>query len=295
MLASVEPKTIESRYGAPLLLLHRATLQRALLADGVEETVDTGSEVIRVDEEGDEILAETSEGTQLHGDLLIGADGLQSKVRSSLLGDDPLRHSGLLGYRATVEWKGPIKAGEYWGDGVAFGLVPIDGERVYWFATKRTRGGEPPEDDPIPGLIERFERWAPELISVISATPPTAVLRHDLYDRPPSTPWVQGRIALLGDAAHPMLPFLGQGACQAIEDAEVIGETLTTGSSVPNALKAYEKQRKPRATRAVRASRQMGRMIHLRPAPLRVVRDRVVSLTPEGMRLRQLDAVVGRP
>jgi 2-polyprenyl-6-methoxyphenol hydroxylase-like FAD-dependent oxidoreductase len=292
MLASTDPETIASRYGTPLLLLHRATLQQALLGGGLEKLVDTATEIVHVGEEGDQVFAETSDGEAFYGDLLIGADGLESTVRSNLWGHDPLRHSGLLAYRAVVDWSGDeLKAGEYWGAGGAFGLAPIDGDRIYWYATRSTNG-ELPEDNPIPSLVERFRDWAPELATLIAATPPSAVLRHDLYDRKPGGPWTSGRIALLGDAAHPMLPFLGQGACQAIEDAQAIAEALAGEPDIPAALKAYERRRRKRASHAVRLSHRLAKLIHLRSATLRALRDRAISMTPEGARLRQLDSVV---
>lgn len=293
MLASTDPEMIASRYGTPLLLLHRATLQQALLGGGLEEFVDVATEIVRVGEEGDQVFAETRAGETLYGDLLIGVDGLESTVRSDLWGYDPLRHSGLLAYRAVVDWSGDdLKAGEYWGAGGAFGLAPIDGGRIYWYATRSTNGREPPEDNPIPSLIEPFRDWAPELAALVAATPPSAVLRHDLYDRKPGGPWTNGRIALPGDAGHPMRPFLGQGACQAIEDAQAIAEALAGEPDIPAALKFYERRRRKRASRAVRLSHRLAKLIHLRSTILRALRDRAISMTSERARLRQLDSVV---
>ncbi len=292
-IAPADPAAIESRYGAPMVVVHRATLLEALLGDGMEELVDTGVEIVRVEEDGDEVLAEARGGEVFRGDLLIGADGVDSTVRAALWGAEPPRHSGLLAYRAVVGWEGDLPAGEYWGRRSAFGVVPIDRGRIYWYATRPTDGGEPAEDDPIPALIERFSDWAPEVTALIRATPPSAVLRHDLRDRPPSRSWVRGRIGLLGDAAHPMLPFLGQGACQAIEDAGAVGEALATEPDAPSALELYEARRRKRANHAVRLSHRIGKLIHVRSTMLRSLRDRAMALTPEAIRMRQLDSVVG--
>ncbi len=295
LLALTDPAEIEQRYGAPILLLHRATLLQALLSDGIEELVELDSEVVRVAGDGDRAEAELAGGEILRADLLIGADGVRSCVRETLLGDGPPNHSGLLAYRAVIPRpKGAYWQGEYWGAGRVFGLVPLDEGRLYWFATApgSTEGTEEP--DPIPGLLERHSGWAPEITEAIEATPPESVLRHDLTDRKPTRHWTDGRLGLLGDAAHPMLPFLGQGACQTLEDAEALGLALRKGSDIPSALRDYERRRWRRAARVTVLSRRMGRLAHLAPALLRALRDRAMTMTPEPIRLRQLDRVVGR-
>jgi 2-polyprenyl-6-methoxyphenol hydroxylase-like FAD-dependent oxidoreductase len=292
LLSVMSSDLIEQRYGEPIVLLHRATLQQALLADGIEECVRTGSEVVRVKEEGDIVLAETGDGESFEGDVLIGADGVESAVRGGLLGDGPPRPSGLLAYRGVVPTGDGWRTGEYWGAGSVFGLVPIDGNRTYWYATRRTPGGEPPEENPIPALLERYRDWAPEIAEAVRATPPQAVLRHDLYDRKPVSRWVKGRVALLGDAAHPMLPFLGQGACQALEDAQVLGQVMMVDSSITDALDSYQDRRRKQVARVVKLSKRLAGLTHLRLTPLRAARDGMMALTPQRVRLRQLDSII---
>ena len=126
-----------------------------------------------------------------------------------------------------------------------------------WTATSSTgsRPGaaasdEPPEQDPIAGLLERHRGWAPEIARAIEATPPAAVLRHALLDRKPVKRWCGERIALLGDAAHPMLPFIGQGGCQALEDATTLGESLSAAADISSGLRDYEARRRRRASSA---------------------------------------------
>ncbi|HEX3174644.1 MAG TPA: FAD-dependent monooxygenase [Solirubrobacterales bacterium] len=296
LLAPTDPAEVERRYGAPMLLLQRTTLHEALLADGVGGLIKTGAEAVRVSESDAQAKVELRGGEAFEADLLIGADGVHSKVRAGLLNDGPPRPSGLLAYRAIVD-SPPLEIGlgEYWGAGRVFGLVPVDGGRLYWFATRRASPGEPPEPDPIPGLLERHRGWAPEIGAVVEATPPVEVMRHDLLDRRPSLRWVGTRTALLGDAAHPMLPFLGQGACQALEDAQALGQSLRGAADVAAALRDYEARRRRRVARIVVGSRLMGQLAHLRAAPLRALRDRGLALTPEAVRMRQLDSIVGRP
>jgi 2-polyprenyl-6-methoxyphenol hydroxylase-like FAD-dependent oxidoreductase len=295
LLAVTDPAEIERRYGAPILLLQRSTLLHALLSGGVEDLVELDSEVVTAGEEGGRARAELAGGETLEADLLIGADGVRSRTREALLGDGPPRHSGLLAYRAVIPRpRGAYWQGEYWGVKRVFGLVPLDGERLYWFATDRGSVANSSEPNPVPALLERHRGWAPEIVETIEATPPESILRHDLLDRRPAKRWVGDRVALLGDAAHPMLPFLGQGACQTFEDAEALGAALRGTTDVPSALREYERQRWRRAARVMTRSRQMGRLAHLGPAPLRALRNRAMAMTPAPVRMRQLDAIVGR-
>jgi 2-polyprenyl-6-methoxyphenol hydroxylase-like FAD-dependent oxidoreductase len=296
LLAKTDPALIERRYGLPLLLLQRNTLQQALLEDGIADLVQTGAEVTRIAESDTGVRIELLDGESIEADLLVGADGIHSAVRASLLGDGAPRHSGLLAYRAITDVpKLEIGIGEYWGDRRVFGIVPVDGGRFYWFATRPGGAEEPREPNPIAGLLERHRGWAPEIAPVLEATPPSAVLRHPLLDRKPSKRWCGERTALLGDAAHPMLPFIGQGGCQALEDAVALGESLSAAATVSLALRDYEARRRRRAAQAVAMSHRMGRLIHLRGAPLRALRNGALALTPESVRMRPLDPIVGRP
>jgi 2-polyprenyl-6-methoxyphenol hydroxylase-like FAD-dependent oxidoreductase len=296
LLALTEPAEIERRYEEPILLLQRSTLFEALLSDGIEDLIEVEAEVVGVEEDERCARGLLANGTTREADLLIGADGIHSCVRGALLDDGPPRRSGLLAYRAVIERpRGPYWQGEYWGARRVFGLVPLDGERLYWFATDRGSTKSSNEPNPIPALLERHRDWTPEVLEVIAATPPEAVLRHDLLDRRPTRRWVQGRVALLGDAAHPMLPFLGQGACQTLEDAEALGIALRESQNIPEALHEYEQRRWRRAARITNLSRRMGRLAHLGPGPLRAVRNRAMAMTPAWIRMRQLDQVIGRP
>jgi 2-polyprenyl-6-methoxyphenol hydroxylase-like FAD-dependent oxidoreductase len=296
LLVSTDIGEIERRFGAPMLFLQRTTLHNALLSGGVRDLVRTEAEVIQVSESIGQVSAKLRNGECIEADVLIGADGVGSKVRAGLLDDGPPTPSGLLAYRALTD-PPPFEfaAGEYWGPGRVFGGVQLDGNRFYWFATKRGSVDEPPEPDPIPGLLERHRGWAPEIAKVLEVTPPQEVMRHALFDRKPSKRWVGDRVALLGDAAHPMFPFLGQGACQALEDAQALGQVLRPGSDVPAALREYQRRRQRRAAWITTKSRGAGRLAHIRAAPLRAMRDRAISIVPERARMRQIDRIVGSP
>ena len=154
---------------------------------------------------------------------------------------------------------------------------------MYWYATQRAGDAR--------DLQETYAAWAAPVPEILRRA--TDILRHPLFDRPPARRWSDGRVTLLGDAAHPMLPFIGQGACQAIEDAVALGAAVSEHGADPDALRAYERARRKRAAMLVKRSRTAGRIAHARSAWKRALRDALVRHTPDGARYRQLDAAIG--
>jgi 2-polyprenyl-6-methoxyphenol hydroxylase-like FAD-dependent oxidoreductase len=142
-------------------------------------------------------------------------------------------------------------------------------------------------------VLERFQSWHAAIPAAVAATGEGAILRNDIYDRPPLRRWGAGRVTLLGDAAHPMTPNLGQGACQAIEDAVVLRDSLAGNQDVAAALRRYEALRLPRTRRITLQSWRLGRAGQWSiPAACRL-RDALAGHVPPGLQLRALDGVVG--
>jgi 2-polyprenyl-6-methoxyphenol hydroxylase-like FAD-dependent oxidoreductase len=153
----------------------------------------------------------------------------------------------------------PYCAFEAWGPGRRFSIHPCGSGRLFWFATHNelAHGTDGPRGRKA-DVQELFSLWHEPIPSVIAAT--SEILRNDIFDRPPVTIWGRGRITLLGDAAHPMTPNLGQGACQALEDAVVLADQLRAKSRVEAALRAYESLRQPRTKRITAESFRLGRI-----------------------------------
>ena len=151
----------------------------------------------------------------------------------------------------------------YWGPSCRFGFVPISTTEMYWYCTQVESEHAIPPDDVLASLLARHQGWDVPVTDLIAATPPAAVFRTAIADRPALPNWGVGRITLLGDAAHPMTPNLGQGACQALEDAVALAACLSAHGADPvAALRAYEQQRMPRAHRVVEMARELGRRGH---------------------------------
>jgi 2-polyprenyl-6-methoxyphenol hydroxylase-like FAD-dependent oxidoreductase len=282
VLAQFDPTVLEQRFGAPLIGLHRADLHQALVGALGADRVRLGTRLAEY-EEGELRFAD---GSTRRADLIVGADGINSVLRAALVGDGDPRDSGYVAYRGVSTAAIDSASGEWWAPDADAGLLHLGEGRVYWYLAYR--------GDPDPGeLSARAAGFDPVIGEIIEATPPDEVLVHRLFDRDPIVSWSDGNATLLGDAAHPMLPFLGQGACQALEDAVALGSALGVEASVSAGLVEYERARVKRTATLVKASRRAARVAILGAGGGRL-RDAAIRLLPEALRLRQLDPLIGR-
>ena len=286
-LSRMDGASFPRLFGAPAVAIHRAKLHAVLLSANGEVGVRLGFEVARFEEAATSVAVVARDGERLTGSLLVAADGLNSAVRAQLLGDGPPRYAGYTSWRGVTPPCDLVPAGatsESWGPGARFGIVPIGGGRVYWFATANAPAGG--TDAGLETLLARFGEWHAPIAELLRATPAAAILRTDISDRPAAPRWSAGRVTLLGDAAHPMTPDLGQGGCQAIEDAVVLAgalsEARSAGEDLAAALLRYERRRAPRANRVVDQARRFGAVGQWSAGPLRGLRDLMVRLTSRG-------------
>ncbi|MBB4924660.1 FAD-dependent monooxygenase [Kitasatospora kifunensis] len=286
-LARTSTEGITRAYGDPIVVLHRAELVAALVEQLPEGVVRTGSAVRLVDP-GDAhrpALLETPAGP-VPAELVVAADGLRSASRALLFPDHPgPRYAGCTTWRTIVPRPAGVRPplGETWGRGALVGTIPLAEDRLYLYAAAWTPPGAPAADgDERAELLRRFGGWFDPLPALLAAADPAAVLRNDVWDLVDPLPaFHRGRVALLGDAAHAMTPFQGQGACQAIEDAVVLAHHLAAraeGGELEPLLARYGDDRLPRTTQVAARSRQVARLIALR-APLAVAaRDALLAL-----------------
>jgi FAD-dependent urate hydroxylase len=244
------------RYGAPLSGVFRRDLSSMLVDALGRENLYLGRKVVDVDQ-SDRVLCRFENGETATGDVLIGADGINSAVRTSLFGPQEFSSDGLTRWRglfnlADVDVDARSE-GEVWGSDGHLGYLPIGKGRAYWYASARGI-----TEDPMKARAH-FGAWDWSTVrDLISATEPSSMIRNELHEfvRPLSN-WSSGRITLVGDAAHPMLPGMAQGANQALEDVRVLSEALHAYEDVEAALKAYEQKRIPWVAPIVRYSRSL--------------------------------------
>lgn len=280
---------------ASIAVMHRAELL-SLLAQHVEPgRLHLGRKLVGFAQDGDGVTARFGNGEVIRGDALIGADGLRSAVREQLFGKLPVRYSGYTAWRAVADTgvERHSIVGETWGDGRRFGIVPMSQERIYWFATKNASEGQRDQQGKTRQTLMRlFQGWHQPIEALITSTREESILRNDIYDMDPLPHFANARIGLLGDAAHAMTPNMGQGACQAMEDAIVLGACLKKSTSVASALVEYEQRRMPRTRQFVLQSRRFGVIAQWENAPLRLIRDAAIRVTPIGFTLRQLKSLL---
>ncbi|TQJ46342.1 FAD-dependent monooxygenase [Streptomyces sp. NBC_00080] len=283
------------RFGHPLVVLHRADLLRALAHALPADSLRPGGEVSAVRDGGPCLVVDHGRG-ESRPDLVVGADGLRSAVRRALWPEAAgPRYAGYTGWRmVTVPLAEPPSQGAVtWGRGARFGYTALLGGRMYCFATASLPAGASSGSSEYAELLRRFGSWPDPVPDLLAATPVDAVLRHDLYELPPLSSFVRGRVALLGDAAHAMTPNLGQGACQALEDALTLAHCLDSIPDVAAALRSYDLLRRPRTQAITRRSARLGSIGQLSWPPAVVLRDTAARLAPTRATLRSMTPVLG--
>jgi salicylate hydroxylase len=268
-------------YGEDSRVVHRADLLGAL-QEAAGAVVRLGMRCTGIEQRADAVRVRFADGTTASAPVVVGADGAHSVVAGAIgLSAEPV-FAGMCAYRALVPaeaapelarrpvhslWLGPGKHLVHYpvSAGTRINLVAIT-HQERWQAESWSAEGD------IADLVAEFAGWDPRLGELIRATPRLG--RWGLFEREPLTRWVDGRVGLLGDAAHPMFPFLGQGAAQAVEDAAALAQQLVAaGDDVAAGLRGYQAVRLDRATRVQQESRARGRSNDLPDGPEQRARD----------------------
>ncbi|HEX8139287.1 MAG TPA: FAD-dependent monooxygenase [Pyrinomonadaceae bacterium] len=250
-------------FRTPSVCIHRADLLSVLQEEIPAECVHLGQKFEDFEELEGVVTAASSGGLKVSGDALVGADGLNSAVRGRVLGPSKPVYRGYWACRGVARFRLPESyartATETWGAGQRFGIEPMGRGRVFWYATANAPEGALGDQ---PGwkeeLLRKFGQWHSPIPELIEATEGTAILKHEIQDRPAVRRWGEGRVTLLGDAAHPTTPNLGQGACMAIEDALVLAQCLRRDEEMGKRLRRYESLRFKRTEYITRESRRAG-------------------------------------
>ncbi|MDX3537957.1 FAD-dependent monooxygenase, partial [Streptomyces sp. MB09-01] len=306
-LTRTDTADMTARYGMPPIAVPRPAFTAALAAALPPQALRYGTPVTAVEDGAGRPTVRTAAGPDLTADLVIAADGINSPLRRAHFPAHPgLHYTGESAWRTIVDAPdlGIASMSETWGRGQRFGVTPLSDGRLYLYATALVPPGTRPAD-PRTELRHRFASWhdpIPALLDRIERLDAADVLCNDLYDLAAPLPRLHhGRIAWLGDAAHAMTPNLGQGGCQAIEDAVVLAHLLPAGDTaddpdgpdtadpVPAALAAYTTARRDR-TNAIRVrARRIGRLGVLRNPLAAAARDLAIRATPTRLALRGMD------
>jgi len=258
-------ESAEQKFGAPYLLAHRGDLHAALASAVPDEVVKLSHKLVGLDETGAGVRLTFANGATAVADAVIGADGVHSVVRDILFGNSPVHFTGRIAYRTT--YPAALLGGEkiddctkWWGEDrhIVIYYVKPDRSEVYLVTSQpepnfRIESWSAKGD--VRDLRASFEGFHPQVGEVLAACPDVhkwAIMDRDALDR-----WSDGKVTLLGDACHPMTPYMAQGAAMAIEDAAILSRCLedVDRDSIEAAFRRFEATRKPRTSRVQLSSR----------------------------------------
>ncbi|MBK8565851.1 MAG: FAD-dependent monooxygenase [Saprospiraceae bacterium] len=289
--------------------VHRADLQRVLLAQIFGLPVRLNKKVWDFRQDGEGVHIRFADGSETRTDYVIATDGIHSVFREKLLPQSKIRYAGYTCWRGVAEVATQdfpslknleslslklTGASETWGLGKRFGIVPLTEERIYWFACLNAAT---PKDARFAAfgkkeLLDTFGDLHAPIHDIIAMTDPKKILWNDIIDFPPVHRFAFNRVLLLGDAAHATTPNMGQGACQAIEGAAILGKTLAGAADMEAAFKVFEQKRLKRTALIVNRSWSLGKIAQLEN-PLAVgFRNFAFRLVPDSMNERQVQALL---
>jgi 2-polyprenyl-6-methoxyphenol hydroxylase-like FAD-dependent oxidoreductase len=279
-LASVDQAAVRKKFGFGIVAIQRAELHRLLLDAFGREAVHLNKRLRTTGNHSETPRAIFEDGTSAGGSFLIGADGIHSTVRRSIVGELPLRRTGQVCWRGLALFDLPDRfrraTVEIWSRKTRMGIADVGHGKAYWFLVTSSEVGREPDPRPFPEI-------AGELIR---ATPTEVITEVELEDLPSRLPWAHGRVCLIGDAAHPMTPNMGQGGAQAVEDAYSLARCVAEFRDAPKAFDAFQTRRFKKVRSIVNQSFRLGAFIHSDWPRLRNI---LVRMTPPGVNVRALE------
>ncbi|MEM8899489.1 MAG: FAD-dependent monooxygenase [Bacteroidota bacterium] len=291
-ISKVDLSFFEQKYGVKNVAIHRGALQQILLNHIEKDSLHLDHKLAEISPNQNAIQLTFENGQKVVSETLLGADGIHSSVRKALFPNTHIRSAGQTCWRGAAEYDLPLsfqrELNEAWGPGIRFGFVQIAPAKVYWFAVKSMKRGEALAVEELAGSYQRFH---PLVQDILAHTPIANIHTATLDDLKPFSPWWKANICLLGDAAHATTPNMGQGACQAIEDAYVLAQCICDYPNMDEAFSTFQRLREAKAHMIVKNSWQIGKMAHWKN-PLAVgMRNMLMRSIPASLSRKQSERI----
>ncbi|MCC7158979.1 MAG: FAD-dependent monooxygenase [Ignavibacteria bacterium] len=293
-ISRTDSKAIGKKFGTDNFTIHRARLHEALLSLIDSSRIKTGKKIISADQSDSGVTLHFADGTTAQTGYLVAADGIHSHIRKLLIPNTKERYAGYTCWRGIVEDAGLIltESTETWGPKGRFGIVPLAEGKIYWFASVNAKQNDPVlKNFEVNDLLKHFAEYHSSVKAVLQNTSESVLLLNDIIDLEPINNYAFGKIVLIGDAAHATTPNMGQGACQAIEDAVILAVELSKAGSIEDAFERFSVRRIKRTHFIVNNSWKLGKMAQSSNPLFSMLRNFTLRLIPSKMKEAQLKKI----
>lgn len=298
MLRSYSVDEVSDKYG-PMIGIYRPELLDVLRQAVNPELLTMGTTVEKIHQTPDEVFVTFSDGKEESYDIVVGCDGVRSKTRSLVFGDVPLSYSGMTGWSFWLK-SGIVKSAhiaEYWGTGKFLGIWPTRGRLSVFTSIRSPKGVPDPVEDRLSRIEKQFREFGGVVPEILAGLDDPKEIYHDDYCDLRMDEWYKGRVVLVGDSAHAVLPTAGGGVSMAIESAAVLADELTRADSkyVSHALESYVARRRPRVNKVQDQSRMMGKVAFADSRILSSIRNYVMRFYSNKLHLKYWDDLLKEP
>lgn len=287
-LSKIDLFYFEQIHNTKNIAIHRGKLQKILIDELKSTEINLNSKLTSIIKSKNRYDLNFENGKQIQSSTILGADGLNSVVRQELFPKNSIRNANQMCWRGVTAYKLPAKfkneLNEAWGKSERFGFVPIAENKVYWYALKSFKKNS--HEFSVNNLSQYFSGYNSIIKDIINSTKKEQINTAEISDLKPTNIWHKENVCLIGDSAHATTPNMGQGACQAIEDAYVLSECLNK-YEIAKAFSEYQKLRLPKAHQVVKVSWALGKMAHLSNPILIGLRNQILRLTPSSVNRKQ--------
>ena len=291
-LSKIDLSYFEKKHNTKNIAIHRGTLQQILIDKLKSTKINLNHKLTSIVENTSGYYLKFENGEQIQSSSVIGADGLNSIIRQNLFPNNSIRNANQICWRGVTVHKLPTKfkneLNEAWGKSERFGFVQIAENKVYWYALKAFKKSR--NEFSINDLEQYFSKYNSVIKDIIKSTKKEQINTAEILDLKPTNVWFKENVCLIGDSAHATTPNMGQGACQAIEDAFVLSECLYK-YGITKAFSEYQRLRLSKAHQVVKASWLVGKMAHLRNPILIGLRNQMLRLTPTSVNRKQNELI----